>query len=192
MSSVAVTLHSYFTGNPSNPYANVFGFDVTGGTVSDEDWVAFAEQWQLDVIALIRAVVGTETKFTSMSMRSLDGSQPDQYYDFTPELSGAIGGDALPQFCAWGFQYNRLNPPQRSGAKRFGYVAESSYNGVAPVSSAATNLPLLATALATPIVAGTLTWTPGIIHKTGPSTGVVVPIRSVTYKRMTSQNSRKR
>ena len=192
MSYYQVTLRSYYLGNPSNEFDNVFGYSVAGGSISDSDWTAFVNAFKAGVLAKIQSVVGTDMRFSGMRGTALDGANPDQETIFSPPLSGSVGGDALPLFCAWGFQYVRLFPPQRSGAKRFGYVAEADFNGITPTTAAQTRLDALGSELGNQISAGTLTWSPGIIKRTGAHTGTVAAMRGVVFKRMTSQNSRKR
>lgn len=192
MSGLAVTLHSEFDGHPENPFANVFGYDVGASTVTGEAFEDFVDEFLSSVLPEIQAVVSIGVTFKRMSVRDLSGGAVEYEVILPSGLQGSVNGDATPLFVAWGFKYVRSGSGQRSGAKRFGPCGEVDMNAGIASSSALTRLNALAAVLNVPITAAGITWTPGIIHKTGSSTGEIRPAREVIYMRSTSQNSRKR
>jgi hypothetical protein len=192
MSGVAVTLHSEFDGHPENPFANVFGYDIGSAEVTGPDFDDFCDEFLSTIMPHIQAVVSIGVTFTKMTVRDLAGGLVDYEHILPAGVQGSVGGDATPLFVAWGFQYVRGAPGQRSGAKRFGPCGETHMNAGIASGSALTLLSTLAGVLNDQLIVGAITWSPGIIHKTGASTGEIRYAREVIYKRVTSQNSRKR
>lgn len=192
MSKVAVTLNSVFDGHPENPFANVFGYNVSEGVLTPSSFEDYVDEFVSNVLPEIQAVTSIGVTFTHMSIRSLESEAIEGEVLLPTGIQGTVNGDATPLFVAWGFQYLRSGTGLRSGAKRFGPCGETDMNAGIATAGALTRLHALAAVLDDPIIAAGLTWTPGIIHKTGGSTGDVNPVREVIYKRVTSQNSRKR
>lgn len=180
-------------GDISNPFVNVFGFRSNLVVLNEEKELndAFEAQLLPDVASICQNL----TFFRRIEVYNV--SNGTGYYDknLSPIVVGARSGDNLPGFVAWGFQYNRTTAGKRNGFKRFGLVSESDTTGDGPTAGMAVVLAALATNLATPLKIGLIdTWFPEILERkpTGVYPWTSHPILNVVYKRMTTQNSRKR
>lgn len=192
MPTFAISLFSHNITDPYNGFVNVFGYVGPDMAYTQSVFDDFVAQWTIDVLAPLQIVTVSAISYDKMQMRSVDGTGWEFEHVFSPPYHGNVDQECLPFFNAWAFQYNRSVSGQRSGAKRFAGVPESlQANGI--VNGAGAPLVAnLATALQGDIDAGTETYTPVILHKTGPSTAEPHYIAGVQYKRISTQNSRKR
>lgn len=101
----------------------------------------------------------------------------------------------LPPFVAWGFKLNRPTRAIRSGAKRFVGVTEGDIAGNEPDPDFLDNLQLAAEIFESTFTgAGENRYQPQIVRLNRETGQVVfdVGINSVSWNRITTQNSRKR
>jgi len=182
------------TGAPANPFVNVFGYRSNLYYAGDEtDGLSQAFRAQL-VPELVKV---HSSQMSSARCEVYNVTNGVGYNDFvyTTPAVGARGGDPLPNFNAWGFQFNRVNTGERNGFKRLGAIAESDTAGDVASTAMLAILNTLATELFDPLQVGVIdTWFPEILERkpTGVYPWTSHAIGSVSYKRITTQNSRKR
>jgi len=169
---------------------NVFYYDVSGVDPSTADLlVVFAT----DVIPDIQNIVSSAVSFVNLDAINLD--DPTDFSNVaivgTP---GARPTDPSPPFLAWGYTYNRTSRVVRSGAKRFVGIAEGDMDEGIAVTGILAALDALGAQLSTSLV-GPIggVYEPIIYGDVTPTrlVPIAVPVSSVTYTRITSQNSRK-
>lgn len=183
-----LTLHSTLG---TEEAANVFHYRQTIGVLGGEQ---LASSWIDEVYDEIKALVSVVTVF-----RSVEWLNYNDLADFGIDTSiaaqtGARSGEALPSYNAWAFQYNRETRSTRNGAKRFSAIAESDQAYGAPAAVATDVINNCAASLGQLInFGGTEFWEPVIVrlNAAGDTPIVVNGVKNVTFKRITTQSSRK-
>lgn len=187
-----LTLHSGHDAS-GNEFINVFGYhDQLALPVAMDQLVdGFIDQ----ICPAINAVLNVNSFMRRIECEQIIGGTA--YIDrlLVPELGGSRSGQYLPQFNAWGFDYRRANIGERSGAKRFGMISESDVTDGSATTDIQADLNTLATQLGDPITIGLVdTWFPVILERPVPPATAwgFHDLSGVQYKRVTTQNSRKR
>lgn len=170
---------------------NRFFYRQTAGTGAAQ---SFALALELDVIPDMRDIQSDSVTHVDIIVTNLDDPT-----DFFTELTGGAGnrtGDASPPFTSWGFTYFSTNTLLRSGGKRVGGTSELDIdNGVATVAALLLLDDLAATFLAAIEHPGTGSFFTPQLHTAGNgATGglpLTVSLRGVSYRRVTTQSSRK-
>lgn len=187
-----IVVTSVFGGQISNPLVNVFGYRSNLVVVNEasELSIAFRAQMVPELIKVMQ--VSTEIKRVEV-LNVTNGVEYNDYnYAATPD--GLRAGESTSLFTAWGFQYNRATAGKRNGSKRFGAVSETDVQAGAPTVAMTVVLDALAVKLGSPLKIGLIdTWFPEILERkpTGVYPWTSHPITNVTFKRVTTQNSRK-
>lgn len=190
------TLHSHDETDPSNQFANVFGFFTTLPVETQLEFDEFCVDWWTHVNPYLINVTSENIRYDGWTLRPADGASLGFEYAYTPPYGGAAPGEVLPRFVTWSLLYKRAFVGQRSGHKRFSGITEAMQSNGIPVSGTLTNLQNLATKLGQPVVS-VQDWVPKILHRTSaigvsPITYTGHDVSAVTYQRITTQNSRKR
>lgn len=187
-----LTLHSVFSG-PETEFINVFGYhDQLALPVAMSELV---NHFLTDVLPDLAAVVASIMFYTRLECEQVIGGSLYIDHVIDPPVQGLRSGDFLPLFNAWGFEFRRANRGERSGAKRLGAITE---NDVDAGAADATIHPLLvaaAAAMGSPIQIGLVnTWFPVILERPVPPATAwgFHDLNDVLYKRVTTQNTRKR
>lgn len=182
------------SGDPANPFVNVFGYRSNVAVINEEFELSSAFRTQM-APELVK-VVSSSNSLGRVEVYNV--SNGTGYYDYTypAPLAGlrATGENTAP-FIAYAYQYNRVNAGKRHGSKRFGQVRESDINSATPTAAMQIILDALAVKLGSPLKVGIIdTWFPEILERkpTGVFPWTSHPILNVTFKRVTTQNSRKR
>lgn len=184
--------------NPDR-FLNVFHYDVltiegawtlaaSGQQVAD-GWAAHMDLDWSNAISTWGTVVGMKINNRSMALEFWEG-------EFTTPIEGAVSGQTMPPFCAWGFKYQRTTKATRNGAKRIMPVSEDDVLNGVPIETAVIRCNQLAEALADTIA---ITWEgvfgltiePIIVRKDTGFGDIRNPISGVTFERLTTQNTRK-
>lgn len=182
---------------------NVFFYrKTTPHAVGDAQvlWAAF----NTDVMNPLSLVQNTVVTYTGLSVINL--ADLSDYWSADPTAgTGAINSTSIaPRFVAYGFRYNRTTRAGRHGSKRFVGVAEELVAGGSTTltSPLDVRVPALSAVLGGSINDGGLTFTPMIPRREidpdpplGEEDYVLVdllPVASVQFTGLTTQNSRKR
>lgn len=181
-------------GQPANPFVNVFGYRSNIAVINEEQELsnAFKAQMAVELIKPVSASV----QLARIEVYNVSNGTGYLDYNYPAPLAGLrTSGDNMPLFCAWGFQYNRLTAGKRNGSKRFGLITEADVAGTLPTAGMQVILDALAVKLGSPLKVGIIdTWFPEILERktVGVYPWTSHPILNVTFKRVTTQNSRKR
>jgi hypothetical protein len=194
------TLKYRETGTSVNEFDNVFAYQITSG---GGDTFDFNTKFLADVLPDIAAVVSVSTIFYELYTINLDN--PVDFALATFNTLGGRSGDYLPRYNAWAFRYARTTRDVNDGRKAFGMVAETDQVNGAANGAVITLLSTLATQLTVDLVTVAATYRPRIWRRAGvygPYTGVppvgttypdtFYPISVVSYRQLSTQNSRKR
>ena len=175
----------------STPMQNVFHYrqtlGVTGGNI-------LAEEFINEVFPHIVSILSNTTVW-----QSVDWINYDDLADFgtNDSILGTVGdkaGNSMPRFNAVSFIYHRDTRATRNGAKRFSVYSEDDQNGGTPDPDFLIALQAAAEGLEQFINLGvTEIWRPIIarLSSDGSSIVLVNDVESVTFNRLTTQNSRK-
>lgn len=189
------TLSSHFLSNVDNVFNNVFAYEGgTGGSTASD----LADTIATTMVSLIIPFTSVGVTYDSVVVVNLDDLS-----DFavrTIGTAGVVTGDCLPAFNAWAFEYYRATREVSNGRKAFPGVPEAMQeNGVPEDPSVIALLDDLAEYLSTDIdgVGVGITYIPRIWRRAGTySSGVspdtFYPISAVGFKRISTQNTRKR
>jgi len=101
---------------------NAFYYRDIVGLTSDAA-ESLANEFQLDVLPKIAAVVTGSTKFTKLVVKNL--YDPTDFWEELLSVAGDRSGEAMPPFNAWSFVSNRKRADIRPGQKRFGILSET-------------------------------------------------------------------
>lgn len=177
---------------PANPFYNMYGY--RSNLVVIDELNQFADQFIATIVPPVTDIMSVSSYILTVEFYELNGTGYVARTGTGVTTRGARTGETMPGFCAWGFQYLRAATGDRSGSKRIGTISETDVvNGVAATGVSAV-LNACADALAAPIQFGVIdTWFPEILERPVPPSTVwgSHPISGVTYKRVTTQNSRK-
>lgn len=188
-----VTLRSYFVGDETNPYYNVFGYKTNTPIVNEVQ--ELADRFRDFKVPAIATVVVSGTRFDYVAVENIGGGVDYAERTIVPAIDGERTGPSMPRFVAAGFEYRRDEVGQRSGAKRFGRVAETDVSYNDPTGPYTAVCDALALILAEPIQVGLVDiFFPVILERPAISGGIWGDhgISGVLFKRITTQNSRKR
>ncbi len=180
--------YTYYNQEMMNVY---FFYQAEGSGKAQELATAFEELALLSILNLqVSAVV-----HTSLEVINVDDLNDFVVHPLTTANEGSRTGDGLPAFNAWGFTLNRATRSHRSGHKRIAGVSETDTSAGNPASAIEANLTAYCTTFSEDISYEGDVYTlviPIIGAPPGndpPATGF---ISSVTFTRLTTQNSRKR
>lgn len=193
--------------NSSDDVVNSFYFDVIdrGSPLAGDDAELFnigLKLWN-KIKGNLRDVTSIAIDYKTVEVFKADGSDVGASGFYTipaGEGVGTVGGDVLPPFVCWSFQYTRPNANFRHGYKRFAGVPESMQSNGAASSGAATILNALAADLRSDIdlpSIGTGGWYMEFALVQRIKNGVAVDPdvwykpSTVAYKKIGSQNTRK-
>jgi len=175
--------------------ANVFTYEQTFSTQGAD---ALAVGFVDNVLPYIAAVVSNVTIFVDLTIINFDDLS--DYTTVALGGDGDVGGDAMPPFVTFDFEYIRTTRAVNNGRKAIGLVPESSVvNGVA-VAGVADALAALAGAFAGPLtetISGaiykSMIWRRPGTYASGAvaAPGAFFDIGSVTYRAVSTQNTRK-
>jgi len=189
-----ITLKGTFVPN-GQEVQNVFAYECTAGSATTAELL---QAFDLATKTLLEAITSV-----SVSYFQLDAINLDDDADFATRVIvwvGAVSGDVLPGFTAWEYQYERGVRSINNGRKAFCGVPESSQSNGVAVAGVVTDLGNLASYLEDPLVIAvpSATFTPRIwrregIYGTPPlfQADTFYPIAGVSYKRISTQNTRK-
>jgi len=174
---------------------NVFAYEQTFSTQGANALVVgFVD----NVLPYIAAILSNATVFVDIVCINLDDLS--DYVTQTLGGDGDVGGDAMPPFVAFEFEYVRTTRAVNNGRKSFGLVPESSVaNGVA-VAGVVTALETLEGALLGPLtetISGAI-YKPMIWRRPGTyssgtvsAPGAFFDVADVNYRAISTQNTRK-
>lgn len=179
------------------PTLNVFGYEVGTGSGSASDLGAIF--WANVPTSMINSL---SHNFGWLGEDVINLDNPDDFWSGVPsELVGAVAGDSLPPQDCWAYEYNRATRSVRNGQKRFCGVPESwQADGVADPTHAVQYAGSAEDMAATLTGASGATYIPRIFRYVYPipnpshlpPTSVdAFPISNVTFKGISSQNTRK-
>jgi len=189
-----LTLRAHSSDN-SQSIQNVFAYELTVGPGGAN---ALATGFIANTLPLIATVVSAQTFYDDAVVINLD--DPTDYATVAISGPGSVGGDSMPTFCAWDFEYIRTSRIVNNGRKSIGMIGEASQVGGLPTSGTATDLAALADALGDTqlATAGLSEWEPKIFRRPGTyASGVVAApgqffdVADVVFRRLSTQNTRK-
>lgn len=154
------------------------------------------------VLPALEDILSSDVNFESTYAYSL-ANLDDFHTNTHTSTNGSRGADSLPVFCGWYFQMVRSTRQTAHGRKTFAGIAEGDVIDGSANPLLATNIAAVVTALETPLFVSVFgEATPMIAHTveyTNPDNGktyripeTLYPINGVAYKRVSTQNSRKR
>lgn len=188
-----VKLTSIYSSEVANPFYNMFGYLSVIPVVNEAH--VLGDNFESGVIPNIAAVMSNAMEITALEVSELNGTGYDARSFPTGTHPGLRTGEAMPKFVVWGFRYNRSTLDGHSGAKRIGSISESDQNAGVATGSIVSALSTLADNLGASLFAGIVeTWfpvilsAPEVVGDPWTSHG----ISSVSYRAVTTQNSRKR
>lgn len=183
-----ITLNSH---QGAVPFQNVFHyrqtFGVTGGDI-------LAQEFINEVYPHIQSITSVFTVYDSVEWLNYNDLGD---FGIDASIAGELGlrpGEVLPTWNSWAFQYNRTTRETRNGSKRFSSVSEDDQNFGEAIGAMLPFLEAAATGLEQFVnFGGTEIWRPVIARLSPDGASVVLTndVRSVTYKRLASQTSRK-
>jgi len=173
---------------------NVFYFETDDPPNSNSDLLEFIDEWIAVVQPAILAFQSDQIVYLEVNALEVNG------VFFATRSQGAVDGliscDAMNPYMAYEFIYNRATRTTRNGYKRFAGVCEDAVDQGGNVTGAVATA--LTTAEGSLAVSLTLSWaiaTPVIFGRATPPPSSlperVNQIQSVTFLRVTTQNSRK-
>lgn len=166
-------------------YRQTFGF--TGGDILAQE---FINEVYPDILPIL-------SNYVTMDEVEWLNYNDDSDFGINNSIANDTGGQAgevLPTFNAWGFQYNRETRSTRNGAKRFSPIAEADQNFGIPTAAAIARLDTCAASLGQFVnLGGTEIWQPVIARLSADGSTVLLTndVKNVTFKRLSSQTSRK-
>ena len=176
----------------ANPFYNMYGYRSNLAVIDELN--QFADQFIASIIPPVTDIMSVSSYILTVEFYELNGTGYVARTGTGVTTRGDRTGETMPGFVAWGFQYLRAATGDRSGSKRIGTISESDVENGNAASGVSAALNACAAALAAPIQFGLIdTWFPEILERpVAPSTvWGSHPIAGVTYKRVTTQNSRK-
>jgi hypothetical protein len=178
--------------NPANPSYAVFGYKSNLAVIDEENQLSIA--WRAQLAPEVIKIMNNNQAIDRVEIYNVDNGTGYNDYVYAAPILGLRTGDALPLYNTYGFQYNRVNAHDRNGFKRIGYVTETDQSAGGPTAAMVTVLNACAVKLGTPLKIGAIdTWFPVTlsrpnVHHAGWTDYSVL---NVTFKRITTQNSRK-
>lgn len=183
-----LTLNSRISGQEM---ANVFHYRQTIGVLGGEQ---LASSWVTEVFDDIRLIISNTCVFVDVTWINYNDLGD---FGVNTDVAGIFGnkaGEALPMYNAWAFQYNRETRVTRNGSKRFSGIVEADQSLGVALPGVLPELDSVASSLGQLINFGGTEWWEPVIARIPPGATaptVINGVRDVTYKRITTQNSRK-
>lgn len=180
----------------ANPFNNVFAYQSDD---SDADAFGCIDAFSNAVGALLMATICGDATLKEMYCYNLDDLTDFSLVAFN--VAGTAAGQVMPPFNAWEFQYVRPTREVNSGRKSFGPISESDVDSGVANTAALIKLNDLAAILDNDIVSTGVvaTYTPSLWRRAGnygspaaPFPDTFYPISQVVYRKVSTQNSRKR
>jgi len=172
---------------------NVYFYEEVVSPTTLTPPLALVQAYRDKVITPLLAVQSIALSHVQYSATNLD--DPASFGVFDLIEAGGVGSESLPPFVAWAFRLNRATRVVRNGQKRYAGVAESDQVNGEATGAALTRLNAVASALDDPLEQATPdgSWVLRIAHALGtiPETYTPYPVASVSYSRISSQNTRK-
>lgn len=185
---IKLTLVSTVGGQTLN---NVFHYRQTIGVLGGE---MLAQEFINEVLPDLKPIISSSTLFRSVNWYNYDDISDFGVDDSILGEAGTVGGETLPTFTCWAFQYNRTTRATRNGSKRFGTISENDNQNGNASPLALPKLVTAANSLGQFInLGGTEIWRPVIARLSPDGASVILTndVRDVQYKRITTQNTRK-
>lgn len=196
MSKYVLTTRANFSGVAVgiNDINNVFAYE---DIPSDGNAVDLGESFQANVLPDILAVTSNGVIYNQIEVINLD--DPADWSLTTFSSVGLRAGDMLPGFAAWQYEYVRAVRIPNNGRKAFAGVAEGDQAGGSATGTIVPLLATLATTLLADVVGAGSTYITRIWRRAGDygDPPVAFPdtfydVSAVVYRRISTQNSRKR
>jgi len=189
------TLSAHYGSDIDNPINNVFAYEGATGASTASD---LADTIGTTMVSLITPFTSDVVTYDTVVVINLD-----DLTDFATRIVGVAGtitGNALPKFVSWSFEYFRATRDVANGRKAFAGVSEAlQANGTPADPSVNALLDDLAEYLSTDIAGVTVgvTYTPRIwrragVYASGTFPDTFYPISAVGFKRISTQNTRKK
>jgi len=189
-----ITMRSHAVTNDQS-IQNVFCYEVIDGTPTAE---FLGDYFKANVLPTIQAILSNGTIIDDFYVVNLE--VPSDFATVTSGDDGDIGGDSMPTFVAFEFEYVRTDRTINNGRKAFALVPEDSVVGgvVTPTVRALCNT--LADQLAADLVDVGIgaSYRPKIWRRPGvyaagavAAPGSFFPVADVKFNRISSQNTRK-
>jgi len=179
-----------------NPIYNVFAYQAVAGTNSAND---LAAGFEAAIVPSLTGLVTVATVMHDITVINLD--DPGDFDLRTITIPGTVTGDEMPMFVGFAFRYNRAIRGIHNGRKTFSVLSELAQNNGEPTASYVTALNAFANVLEGLLVASLADYAPRIWRRAGTYNVAGVPtvfpdtfypISSVSFERISTQNSRKR
>lgn len=172
---------------------NVYYYEAGAGDSTAED---VALTWIADVLPSILDVQTSNVTHLSVEVINLDNVGDFHEEVFGTPVPGVIGSDPMPSYVAWAFKFNRSDRTVRNGRKAIAGVAENATSGNNPTASALTDLETAADAMGATLELTSGAFIDPVIYgkPTPPPSSLplrVVDVASVTFNRLSTQNTRK-
>ena len=184
--------HSIF--DLENVMQNVFAYE--GGTGSSTAF-DLADTIGTTVVSVLAPITSGNFMYDTVEVINLD--DPSDFAIRAIGTSGSVAGEIMPKFVAWGFEYFRATREVANGRKSFAGVPETLVENGDATAVAIPLLEDLAELLSNDLdgVSVGVTYIPRIWRRAGTYGGVVqadtfYPISAVGYRRVSTQNTRKR
>jgi len=187
-----IVVRQNIIGGTYNPFISVFGYRSNLAVINEEN--ELSNQFRTQIVPELVKVIPTNRAIDRVEVYNVTNGVGYQDYIYAAPVAGLRAGDIFPDFMAYGFQYNRLAAGKRNGYKRFGPPTETDVNGALPSAAMLIILNALAVKLSSPIKIALIdTWFPEILERkpAGVYPWTSHAIVDVTFKRLTTQNSRK-
>jgi len=193
---LVLTMNTVASSMSGFPAQNVFAYENTIGAGSAAH---LAATFDAQIAVPLKALLSNLCMISQYYTINLDNPSD---FDLTLVAQvGAAAGDILPPFCGFAFRYARNTREVNDGRKTFGLVPEAAWSGTALQSTWVTAVPAFATTLGSALTAGGITYIPRIWRRAGnyklggismafPDT--FYEVKSVQFKTVSSQNTRKR
>ena len=163
-------------------------------TLGAGDWNDMLQAFDEDVLPAICAAQVDTLAHNLIEVVNLNDVSDFGSAQSLTNQAGTIIDEAMPKWDAFGFVLNRTSRSMRSGAKRIGGVPEGSVNGSVIAGGAQAQVDAIAAALESSIDSlGGNEYDPILVREgVGGTVLASQPIGSVVFKRITTQNTRKR
>lgn len=179
--------------SPNNPMVNVFGYRSNLAVVDEE--TVLNTEFTTQMLPELQKINNTTTRVNRIEVYNVTNGTGYRDNFLVGSQLGLRTGAPLSVFVTYGFQLNRLTAGKRNGFKRLFTPTEGDVDAEVPSAAMLVVLNAFALKLQAPIKIGIIdTWFPEILERKPPG---VYPwtshgILSATFKRLTTQNSRKR
>jgi hypothetical protein len=193
-----ITMSAHQGDDLENTFNNVFAYVGQSGSPNAAD---LATTFNSGVVTAICDALSSTMLIDTVTVINLDNTT--DFFILNSGLGGVLGGEAEPRFVAWEFEYLHADRAVHSGRKSFGAIPTDQVVGnAASVSAVGAILDPLAATLADVLDGGSASeYAPMIWRRAGtylvagvptafPDT--FYPITTVLYRRVSTQNTRKK